>query len=65
MGVAIGGAAVNKSTSKPKLTDAERHKRFAETAKKVEASDKSEDFDMAFDGLRIRNKTFTPKDVRK
>ena len=33
---------------KPKLTDAERHKRFVETAKKVEASDKPEDFDEAF-----------------
>ena len=33
---------------KPKLTDAERHKRFVETAKKLEASDKLEDFDKAF-----------------
>jgi hypothetical protein len=33
---------------KTKLTDAERHKRFVETAKKVEASDSTSDFDRAF-----------------
>lgn len=33
---------------RPKLTDAERHKRFVETAGKVEASDNLEDFDRAF-----------------
>jgi hypothetical protein len=33
---------------KPKLTDAERHKRFEETAKKVEASEDSADFERAF-----------------
>ncbi len=32
----------------PKLTDAERHKRFVDMAKEVEASEKSEDFDAAF-----------------
>jgi hypothetical protein len=37
-----------KATSKPKLTDAERHKRFVEMAREVEASDKAEDFDKAF-----------------
>lgn len=36
------------SGSKPKLTEAERHKRFVETAKKVEASENIEDFDKAF-----------------
>jgi hypothetical protein len=36
-----------------KLTDAERHKRFVEAAKKVEASEKSEDFDKGFDSLRL------------
>jgi hypothetical protein len=40
---------------KPKLTDAERHKRFVETAKLVGASDKSEDFERAFESLKIRN----------
>lgn len=33
---------------KEKLTDEERHQRFLETAKKVEASEKPEDFDQAF-----------------
>jgi hypothetical protein len=41
---------------KSKLTDAERHKRFVETAKKVDASDKSEDFDKAFNSLDVRIK---------
>ena len=34
--------------AKPKLTDAERHKRFVETAREVEASEEAEDFDKAF-----------------
>lgn len=34
--------------SKPKLTDAERHARFVEMARKVEASDDPKDFDEAF-----------------
>ncbi len=40
---------------KPKLTDAERHKRFVETAKKVEASENLEDFDKAFDKVIPRH----------
>jgi hypothetical protein len=40
---------------KPKLTDAERHKRFVDMARKVEASDDPKDFDKAFD------KVVTPK----
>jgi hypothetical protein len=32
----------------PKLTDAERHKRFLETALEVEASQDPKDFDRAF-----------------
>lgn len=34
---------------KPKLTDAERHKRFVEAARDVDASEKAEDFDKAFE----------------
>jgi hypothetical protein len=34
---------------KPKLTDEERHKRFIETAREVEASEDPEDFDRAFE----------------
>ena len=37
-----------KAASKPKLTDAERHARFIETAKKVGASEDPKDFDRAF-----------------
>jgi hypothetical protein len=40
-----------KTKPKPKLTDAERHARFVETAKKVEASEKPEDFDRAFEKI--------------
>jgi len=40
-----------KKTKKtnPKLTDAERHKRFKDMAKEVEAYEKPGDFDWAFD----------------
>jgi hypothetical protein len=38
-----------KYPPKPKLTDAERHKRFVDTAREVEASDDSDDFDRAFE----------------
>jgi hypothetical protein len=37
-----------KTDSKTKLTDAERHKRFVEMARKVEASEDPKDFDKAF-----------------
>jgi len=37
-----------KSAPKPKLTDAERHKRFVKTAQEVGASEDPKDFDKAF-----------------
>jgi len=37
-----------KAEQKPKLTDAERHKRFVEMARKTEASDNPKDFEKAF-----------------
>lgn len=37
-----------KTPKKPKLTDAERHKRFVAMAREVEASESPEDFDKAF-----------------
>lgn len=37
-----------KTQRKPKLTDAERHKRFVEMAREVKASDDPKDFDKAF-----------------
>ena len=36
-----------KPEQKPKITDAERHKRFLEEARRSEASDDPEDFDKA------------------
>jgi hypothetical protein len=39
---------MTKDKETPKLTDAERHKRFVETAEKVEASEREIDFDEAF-----------------
>ena len=39
------------SKKAPKLTDAERHKRFVETAEKVGASKDRAEFDAAFDGV--------------
>jgi len=38
----------HKSARKPKLTDAERHKRFVEMAREVGASDDPKAFDKAF-----------------
>jgi hypothetical protein len=38
----------NAPKRKQKLTDAERHARFVETARKVEASEDPKDFDKAF-----------------
>jgi hypothetical protein len=35
----------------PKLTDAERHRRFLDMAQKVEASDRPEDFDAVLERL--------------
>jgi hypothetical protein len=40
--------ATKPQTVKPKLTDAERHKRFVEVAKKIGASEDIADFDKAF-----------------
>lgn len=37
-----------KPQAKSKLTDAERHKRFVDMARKVQASDDPKDFDKAF-----------------
>lgn len=44
-----------KPPKKPKLTDKERHERFKEMARNVEASEKEKDFDEAFE------KVATPK----
>jgi hypothetical protein len=38
-----------RKTPSPKLTDAERHKRFVAMAKEVEASEDPKDFEKAFE----------------
>jgi hypothetical protein len=48
-----------KPARKPKLTDAERFKRFVDMARKVEASEDPKDFDKAF------KKIATPKRAPK
>lgn len=40
--------AKRKRATKPKLTDAERHRRFVAMAKEVGASNKPKDFERAF-----------------
>ena len=47
---------------KPKLTDAERHKRFVEMARKIGASEDSKDFDRAFKRVVPSRKTRPKKD---
>jgi hypothetical protein len=37
-----------QSKPKPKLTDADRHKRFVDMAREVQASDDPKDFEKAF-----------------
>jgi len=45
----------------PKLTDEDRHKRFLDVAKEVEASDKPEDFDRAFGRVAKQKPANPPK----
>jgi hypothetical protein len=50
---------------RPKLTDAERHERFVETAKKVGASEDIDDFDRAFSQLINAPKAGLQRSSRK
>jgi hypothetical protein len=52
----------SKSERKPKLTDAERHKRFVEMARKLEASDDNKDFEKAF--KKVTSKTRSRENSR-
>ena len=52
-----------KPQSKSTLTDAERHARFVETAREVEASNDLKDFDGAFE--RLVGKAAPPKPAPK
>jgi hypothetical protein len=42
---------------KEKLTDADRHKRFVDTARAVGASEKAVDFDEAFKKIVVKRRT--------
>lgn len=44
-----------KAATKPKLTDAERHKRFVDMAREVDASDDPEEFERAFKKVTKRS----------
>ncbi len=50
-----------KSAPKPKLTDTERHKRFVEMARKVEASDDPRDFEKAFKKVALSQRRGEPR----
>ena len=43
-----GQMVARQNPKRKKLTDAERHERFVETARAVQASDDPKDFDRAF-----------------
>lgn len=48
-----------------KLTDAERHKRFVEMSKEVEAADDAKAFDKAFESVaRLKSPDFHRKDTK-
>lgn len=51
--------------NKPKLTDAERHRRFVETAKKVEASESLDEFDSVFKTIVTHTSRRRPDKVSK
>jgi hypothetical protein len=44
----------SKAKQKPKLTDADRHKRFVEMARQVGASDDPKAFDKAFKKVAVK-----------
>lgn len=50
-----------KKPKKPKLTDAERHKRFVAMAREVEASESPEAFDKAFKRVTSAPKARQPR----
>ena len=53
-------------SEKPRLTDAERHKRFVDMAKEVEASEDPKDFETAFDKVaRTKISPTDPKTSRR
>ena len=51
IGVRVAIPAKPKRPSNSKLTDADRHERFKDMAKEVEASERPEDFERAFEKI--------------
>jgi len=51
----------DREKRKPKLTDAERHKRFLDMAREVGASDDPKDFEAAFKKVAISKRPSTKK----
>jgi hypothetical protein len=49
-----------KQTQRPKLTDADRHQRFKDMAREVEASNDPKAFDKAFKKVTARPKSRKP-----
>jgi hypothetical protein len=54
-----------KTAKEPKLTDAERHRRFLDMAREVEASDDAEAFDRAFDKVTAKRTRPAPSPKRR
>jgi len=50
-----------KTAPKPKLTDVERHKRFVEMAREIEASESPKAFDKAFKSVASRKLEPAPR----
>jgi hypothetical protein len=50
-----------QKTKTPKLSDTERHKRFVDTARNVEASEKSADFERVFKKIVTRKNKASPR----
>jgi hypothetical protein len=55
--------ASRKTALQPKLTDAERHARFKDMAREIDASDQPEDFDKAF--AKVAMKKDVPRSAKK
>lgn len=54
-----------KHTPKRKLTDVERHDRFLDMAREVEASDNPKDFDRAFKKIIKGGSASPPKSTKR
>ena len=53
-GAATSVGALSREAKKPPMTDAERHRRFVDMAHEVQASERAEDFDKAFEAVTTK-----------